>query len=305
MRVAIIGAGLAGLTAARLLRQAGLSPVVCDKGRSPGGRLSTRRAGGGLQFDHGAQYLSPKSADFAALLRDAEKACAAGTWTLDDGSRKIVGTPGMSAIAGHLRAGADVRQGVEIPEIVPDTRGWSVAGERYDRVICAIPAPQAARLLHKQPQIVEALDTVRMEPNLTLMMACQVQARHAFTTRLQRGEDLAWLALDSAKHARPGPDCWVAQAGPEWSGAHLERDKDEIAARMLPMVCDALGLERGAVIHAAAHKWRYAHASKPLGQPYLTACDTLFVGGDWALCARAEGAWQSGRAMAGALLETL
>jgi len=43
MRVAIIGAGLTGLTAASLLRDAGVEITVFDKSRGLGGRLSTRR----------------------------------------------------------------------------------------------------------------------------------------------------------------------------------------------------------------------------------------------------------------------
>ena len=38
MRVAVIGAGIAGLAAGALLVQAGLTPVIFEKGRGPGGR---------------------------------------------------------------------------------------------------------------------------------------------------------------------------------------------------------------------------------------------------------------------------
>ena len=42
-RIAIIGAGLAGLSAARALTAAGHTPVVFEKSRGLGGRLATRR----------------------------------------------------------------------------------------------------------------------------------------------------------------------------------------------------------------------------------------------------------------------
>ena len=44
--VAIIGAGLAGLTCATALEQAGLQVHVFDKSCSPAGRMSTRRGDG-------------------------------------------------------------------------------------------------------------------------------------------------------------------------------------------------------------------------------------------------------------------
>ncbi len=304
MRVAIIGAGLAGLTAARSLKETGLSPAVFDKGRGPGGRLSTRRTGDSLQFDHGAQYFSPEDPEFASFLLEIERAGAAGRWDPGGTGPKFVGIPGMSAVARHLAKGIDLRQGIEVPEITPDAKGWSIAGEVYDRVISAVPAPQAMRLLAGVPTIQEALNSVIMEPTLALMLAHPKRSDHPFTTRRRENEDIAWLALDSAKPGRSDVDCWVAHAGLDWSKTYLESEKDEIAARMVPLVCDLLELEPDALIHTAGHRWRYAYASTPLGRAYLEHSNTLFVGGDWALSARAEGAWQSGRSMAEALLRT-
>ena len=57
--VAVIGAGMAGLTCAQLLRQAGYSAVVLEKSRGLGGRVATRRLEGTCA-DHGARYLEPK-----------------------------------------------------------------------------------------------------------------------------------------------------------------------------------------------------------------------------------------------------
>jgi len=58
VRVAVVGGGLAGLTAASRLARGGCAVTVYETGRGPGGRTSTRRAGpdgSGWQFDHGAQ----------------------------------------------------------------------------------------------------------------------------------------------------------------------------------------------------------------------------------------------------------
>ena len=255
MRVAIIGAGLTGLTAAEALTRAGVSVVVFDKGRGVGGRLSTRRADGGLQFDHGAQYLSAKGPEFAAFLDAAEQAGAAGQWRLATGAPKYVGTPGMSAIAKFLAKSCDVRQGVEIAVITASANGWNIAGEDFDRVICTVPAPQAMRLLEAQHPFREMLAGVVMEPNLTLMLALP-PSEHRFETRRDPNEDVAWIALDSAKQARPGPDCWVAQAGLAWSRAHLELEKPEIADKLLPMVCTVLNADPDDALYVAGHKWR-------------------------------------------------
>ena len=68
---------------------------------------------------------------------------------------------------------------------------------------------------------------------------------------------------------------------------------------MLPMLCDRLGADQSAVLHAVAHRWRYAKTTVPLGQSFLRDDDgTLYLGGDWCLGARVEAAWSSGAAIA-------
>ena len=116
-RIAIVGAGLAGLTCARELTVHGLTPTIFDKGRGLGGRLSTRRADGGFQFDHGAQYLTAKSAAFRALLSQAEAAGAVARWPLDRDEPAFVGLPGMTGLAKFLGSGLDIRKGLRITDI--------------------------------------------------------------------------------------------------------------------------------------------------------------------------------------------
>ena len=58
MRVAIVGAGIAGLSCALRLQGGDHHVTLFDKGRGAGGRMSTRRVetpAGTAAFDHGAQ----------------------------------------------------------------------------------------------------------------------------------------------------------------------------------------------------------------------------------------------------------
>ena len=64
MNVVVIGAGLSGLIAAQSLQAHGHKLLVVDKGRSPGGRLATRRIGPAT-LDHGAQFFTVRSEEFA------------------------------------------------------------------------------------------------------------------------------------------------------------------------------------------------------------------------------------------------
>ncbi len=69
MRVVVVGAGIAGLVAARRLADAGADVVVVDKGRSVGGRLATRRIGDAT-LDHGAQFFTVRTPAFQRQVDD-------------------------------------------------------------------------------------------------------------------------------------------------------------------------------------------------------------------------------------------
>lgn len=304
--VVIIGAGIAGLACARRLVQAGLQPVLFDKGRGIGGRVATRRAVG-LQFDHGAQFVTASGDGFAAVLRDLAMAGAAAPWSDRSGRARIVGTPGMSSLAKAMAVGLDIRQEVQVTAVRPSDSGWSVqAGETIHaatRVVVTVPSPQVAALLGAEHPLVAEIAGVRLDPCLTLMATMTAPA--PFETRQDPDDDLVWIAQDSSKPGRPAGDAvtWVAQAGVAFSQRHLEDDPATIAARMLPLLSDRLGAAADRVNPVAAHRWRYARVAAALGRPFL--CDrraTLYLGGDWCLGARVEAAWTSGTAIADDLL---
>ncbi len=301
--IAIIGSGIAGLAAARRLADAGLTSVVFDKGRGIGGRVATRRSGT-FHFDHGAQYVTAHGPAFAACLAELCAGGAALSW--GEGER-IVGLPGMSALAKAMGQGLDVRQNAEVLSLRRDGSGWLLhlagAEHRAAHVILAMPAPQALKLIGEGNPLVPELAPVRYEPCLTLMAA--VDAPAPFESRLDPDDALPWIAQDSAKPGRPsqGIAAWVAQAAPDLSGAHLDLDPEGIAALLLPMLCDRLGVDPDRVRHAVGHRWRLARVTQPLGRPSLaSACNTLHLAGDWCLGPRVEDAWTSGRAAAETLI---
>ncbi len=301
--VAIIGAGISGLSCARQLVQGGLEPVLFDKGRGIGGRVATRRADG-LQFDHGAQYIKAKGAGFAAVLRDLAALGAVGPWEDDDatGPARMVGVPGMSALAKGLGTGLDIRQNAQVTQVTRSDDGWILHTGDVEylaaRVVITVPAPQVAGLLGADHPLVGPLAAVQLAPCLTLMAAAPAPA--PFVIRAEPDDPLAWIAQDNNKPGRPtgASVAWVAQAGLAFSAKHLEQDPTAIAALMLPLLCDRLRIGTDSVTHAAAHRWRYARVTAALEQPFLRTPDaTLYLGGDWCIGPRVEAAWDSGTAI--------
>ncbi|MDX5400896.1 MAG: FAD-dependent oxidoreductase [Rhodobacterales bacterium] len=303
--VVVIGSGMAGLTCARRLHDSGLRTVVLDKGRGIGGRMATRRVTlneGEARFDHGAQYVTARDDGFLGLLASVQSAM--GDWHDGSDHPRLVGMPGMSALPRALAEGLDVRQGIEVSGLQPAPQGWIVLAEamRIETrlVVLTVPAPQVAPLLGRDHPLADQVSRVAMDPCLTLMAAFPLGTPVPFTSRLSEHDSLAWIACDNSKPGRPAATVnWVAQASPGWSARHLEADKQDVADLMLPLLCNAIGAGPGDAVHVAAHRWRHARVTEPLGQPFLRgSCGSVYLGGDWCLGPRVEAAWQSGDAIA-------
>lgn len=129
--VLVIGAGMAGLSAAAALQKAERNSVVIDKGRGVGGRMATRRVGAAT-FDHGAQFVTTRDSLFGDVIENERNAGVAHEWcrgfTADaDGHARWRGTPGMSSLARHLAFGLEIVQEKQASALHQISDHWSVS----------------------------------------------------------------------------------------------------------------------------------------------------------------------------------
>jgi len=294
--IAIIGAGLAGLTAGRLLAAAGRPVRLFDKGRGVGGRLATRRIthdGASHGFDHGAQYLRAEGKGFAALLEEVQ----ARPWP--DALRRVA-APSMSALGRALAGGLDVATGCEVRALRRTPEAWFLdhaAGAEgpFAAVLVTTPAPQAIPLMDPHaPGLAQRLADIRYAPNWTVMAA--FAGRLPLPDTLRHRGVLGWAARDSSK---PGRDAaqenWVLQANSTFSAEHLESPPEAV----IPPLLAALLPGGPAPLFAVAHRWRYALLQVPLGEPCLWD-GALGYASDGCLAGRAEAAFDSGAGPPGA-----
>ena len=184
--IVIIGAGIAGLSAASALIRGGQLPVIFDKGRGIGGRVATRRVslpdGTQLQFDHGAQFATAKGAGFGTVLTELQKTGLAAVWNSGGGRSQIVGVPAMSSLArGICAEPLQIVQNAAATSVRQEGALWSItfadgSSVQAERVILTVPAPQLAALLGPVHAAVRASASVQMQPCLTLMAAARAPA---------------------------------------------------------------------------------------------------------------------------------
>lgn len=305
MDFAIIGAGMAGLACADLLSEAGHAVALFDKGRGPGGRMSTRRLQtplGEVTFDHGAQYFTARDPSFRHLVGEWSDLNLAAPWP-PAGADAWVGVPGMNAVVRQMAMSHRVDWDHLVSGMIRKAGGWwlmSEAGETgpFDAVVLAVPAEQAAAMLalHDFAMTRTAL-MARSQPCWTGMFVFD-RPLEVLPNVFRNAGDIAWAARNSAKPGRPAPESWVVQASAAWTGARLEDVPGAISTLLLASLADAAGMPIPQPVGATAHRWRYA-LSAGTGHGALWN-DDLRLGacGDWLLGPRVECAWLSGRTLA-------
>lgn len=317
-RIAVIGAGITGLSCASRLAAAGMTPVVFDKSRGLGGRIATRRAPDGLTFDHGAQFATARGPAFSTYMRGAVASGAAASWDVPEeagGDRRFVGTPGMSSLVRPLAEGLEIRGQHTLTKIERTQDGWQLAFAETDRELLAervalcVPSPQASALLSAFPLARAALSEVDIAPCWAVMVALDDMPSSAALPNAGQYTDgpIAWIAPEGSKPGRDaGPPRLVLHASPGWSRDNLEIPPEDAARALLEALGSLSGAQLPATSHVAAHRWRYAKTQVPLGRPFLDIADgTLLAGGDWCLGARVECGFDSGVSMADRILRDI
>ena len=77
--IAIIGTGIAGLSAARALHEAGQAVHLFDKSRGSGGRMASKRSDAGT-LDLGAQYFTARDRRFSEIVRQWQESGWVEQW---------------------------------------------------------------------------------------------------------------------------------------------------------------------------------------------------------------------------------
>lgn len=341
-RIAVIGAGIAGLACARTLRQAGQSVSVFEAAAQPGGRMATLATPFG-SFDTGAQYFTVRDARLATALEAtapdlARRWSASAVRVLDEHGRVAeaarprgephwVAAPTMDALparwAEPLQADGTLQLSAHVQHLAPDAldnRRWQVqvqgpADEQrvhagFDALVLALPAPEAQRLLAGTPAAAELagpLQAVEIAPCWNLSLAFPNASQPGtlgpqWNAARSTHHRVAWLTRESSKPGREPIERWTVQASPAWSAEHAADPAARVTAKLLKAFAEITGI-RATPGWTEARLWPQARTLRPFGQPFVwDARRGIGLCGDWCIGDRVEDAFVSGLELALALL---
>ncbi len=317
MKVAIIGAGLAGAVLAQRLHTAGHAVSIFEKSRGPGGRMATRRANG-FAFDHGAPWFTVQGAPFHDFLAPHMATGVVAQWpgrfvrVAADGTAQPVQnvppcivTPAMNALAKALVAGADLHTGVHVaplrePHLLHDSEGTALG--RFDWIISTAPGPQAAALFADLAPLTLAPD--HMSGGFTAMFGFGEDVAPDWDAAHFDDDVIASIVVNSAKPGRNGGGgAFVAHAQTAWAEARINEETTAIRPLLAAAFTHLTGIDARLAEYSTAHRWRYAHANAGFADGFAMCPEAgLAACGDWCAGGGVEAAFTSAAALAGELL---
>lgn len=253
-RVAIVGAGVAGLAAAIPLGDAGHRVTLFDAAPRIGGRVSTVERGP-LRFDDGAQFIRTETplarrlllselpadelVDVRADVLPFDRMGAVGPGDPAQNSQpKWVYRRGLARLPHLLRARSDATLclGRPVNTVACSDDGWWLNGDLgpFAAVIVAVPGPAMASLLggaalpglelsalasELRALPYRAIISVAFEPASPLDAASDAYA----LVNADRRHAISWLAFEHRKpgYAPAGRQVIIAQMAHAWSAGRL------------------------------------------------------------------------------------
>lgn len=324
MKLAIIGAGLSGLSLATLLK--GKADItVFDKARGVGGRMSTRRAEPYF-FDHGAQYFTARTEAFKQFIEpyvrdgliqrwDADYALLKGEeiverrdWALFE--PRYVAVPGMNSFAKHLAESVNVKVNAKVQPLEAGNK-WRLLDKGgndlgvFDWVVSTAPVPQTTELLPSSFKHHSDIQAIEMLPSFSLMLGFSKPISLPYEAAHVEESNVSWLAINNSKPERRGHTLLVHSSS-DYASEHIDGDKETILRDLIAETSRITGCDVSAAEYKTLHGWRYANnvGRDQLG-PFLDTEMQLAACGDWCVGGRVEGAFIAAHRLAEAIKSLL
>ncbi len=308
----VIGSGIAGSTIANLLAKK-YSVEIFDKARGPGGRASNRRYKDNLSFDHGLQYISPKSNNFKKFILDLKKKNIVKEWPgqhLDfnfektDNLVKYIGTKGNNDICKSLIKNIKTNYLSEVVSINFSSNFWTITLKNkekvfFKKVILTCPFPQLKKLSSKYLNKKILNLNLKMMPNITLMAAYKNYQKIPISSIKFDDDIIAWASNENTKKRfTSNLTLWTIQTNIKYSKKVInlyKYNKKKYQLEIQKKFENLTGFKSDKIVDTSIHGWKYAYSNQPTAS-IKSSWDKKFnlgICADWFSGPKAEDAWLS------------
>ena len=311
----IIGSGVSGSTIAYLLSKK-YSVHILDKARGPGGRASNKRFKQNLSFDHGVQYISPKSKEFLKFIKTLCKKKEAKIWTgnhLDftfekkEISEKFIGMKGNNFISKFYTKKIKKSFQSSVKSIFNNKYFWEIKLDNDENIqarsiILTCPFPQSKKIAGKYLEKKISNLKINMEPNITTMLAFKNQKTVPVSSMKFNDDILTWAAFENSKNRfNSSNSLWTLQSSIGWARKNINHYKKNKKAEntLVSKFLNFTGYKKNNIIFKKTHGWKYSYNLK--GSPlksYWSKKLRLGLCADWFIGPKVENAWFSANDLA-------
>ena len=310
----IIGSGISGATIASSLSKK-YSLDLYDKARGAGGRSSNKKFNKNESFDHGVQYISPKSLQFKKFINTLITKKIVKKWTgkhiflnankqEDKNHIKIIGNKGNNSISKYLLKNISCTFNSELIKISNKDKVWELdfsdgSKKFYKSLILTCPFPQLKKLSKKYIKHSFIKQKVKMDANITVMLATK-KTRPNICSYFFSDKILGWAAYEnSKKRFRSEYDLWTLQSTYKWANKVINKNKlNKLnnAKILINKFFELTNFKKIKIFHIQNHGWKYSSNSKPLNiKSYWNSSIRLGVCADWFVGPRFESGWLSAK----------
>ena len=298
--VAIVGAGICGLSLGSLLAKSGKSCVLIEKSKSVGGRLATRRNGEAV-FDHGAQFYKNSNERSIFWHQDMKNTQASQLWFTDE--KKIEyysGTNGMTQIAKKIKESCEsIVFNERVLKIFKSDDFINLECEsgscfKAHKVVLTCPLPQSLEILKSSGlDYPPELDQITYAKALVGLFQIGDGFSDTQKSFIYGKNSIFSIANNQSKKISGVPSFTVVMK-PEFSEKNFDLSDDEIINLIESEFLKETGLKTE-IIFRQVKKWRYSHPNSIYSNKFyqVKSMPRVFIGGDAFSGASIYGAVQS------------
>jgi predicted NAD/FAD-dependent oxidoreductase len=311
--VAVIGAGLSGLSCAQVLRGAGVSVRIFERGPHVGGRCATQLWQGHL-VDTGVQFFTAQSGEFKKeLLTRLRQFRPIISPILDQYGQVLPNTfgprfyvlQGNNYFAHVLSGGLEVQLNCEVEPVKFKSDGVKVHGEMFRAVVSSLPGPQTAHLF--------GLGTAPADYETSLVGLLEYagtdlgRSRESYARML--GDSKEPLKASYCENNKVGrvvgnKTVFIVEATPGYSLEHADAPSEMYVPALIKRHEEVWEIPQGRLTAAFGHCWKFGRPKH--GQRHEVELPAgAFLCGDSRTAPTVEDVWLDGQKAGDEVLQYL